>query len=119
MSAHPDQGWLLTSLGGSKPPEPDFRSTAVAEGDAFLLCSDGLWETILPEEMLVAFTVDDLDFAARRLVEVAVERGGEKGDNVSVVLVRLGHTRQTGSPVAGKLPSLSRLYRSKYSKAGL
>jgi serine/threonine protein phosphatase PrpC len=100
MAKHPDQGRLLTSLGGSEQPDPSFGSAPVQEGDAFLLCSDGLWETIQLPEMAAAFGGQDLAAAARDLVDQAAQRGGVKGDNVSVVLARFGPAWQGKAPWA-------------------
>jgi serine/threonine protein phosphatase PrpC len=88
MATHPTQNRLLRSLGGPDAPEPDFGSAAAGEEDAFLLCSDGLWETVTVEEMAAALSADDLDRAARMLTALAAERGGPTGDNVTVALVR-------------------------------
>lgn len=88
MATHPTQNRLLRSLGGDETPEADIGATTVGGEDAFLLCSDGLWETVTVEEMAAALSADDLDRAARLLVALAAERGGPMGDNVTVALVR-------------------------------
>ena len=88
MATHPTQNRLFRSLGGEDAPEADFGAAAVSNGDAFLLCSDGLWETVTVEEMAAALSADDLQRAAGMLVALAAERGGPTGDNVTVALVR-------------------------------
>jgi serine/threonine protein phosphatase PrpC len=88
MATHPTQNRLLRSLGGQETPEPDFGGAELGPDDSFLLCSDGLWETVTVEEMAAALSADDLDRAARMLVALAAERGGPMGDNVTVALAR-------------------------------
>jgi serine/threonine protein phosphatase PrpC len=88
MATHPDQNKLFKSLGGADDPEPGAGAAAVGPDDAFLLCSDGLWEQISVEEMADALAADDLDRAAAELVDLAALRGGALGDNAAVALVR-------------------------------
>jgi protein phosphatase len=56
-------------------------------GDRFLLCSDGLSGMVSDDEIceIVASAGNDLELAARRLIERANEHGGE--DNCTVVLL--------------------------------
>ena len=53
---HPDRNRLLRVVGDGKPLRPDLAASpfAVRPGDAFLLCSDGLWESVTEGEMEVA-----------------------------------------------------------------
>jgi serine/threonine protein phosphatase PrpC len=50
---HPDRNRLLRSLGGDEEVAPTLLDAPVAlqRGDAFLLCSDGLWEHVTESEM--------------------------------------------------------------------
>lgn len=50
-----DQSRLLRSIGSEDRNEPDVRSCDVPleSGDAFLLCSDGVWEYLKDEEILI------------------------------------------------------------------
>src|SRR5690606_14507544 len=76
MATHPDQNRLTQSLGAGTAPEPSLGSAAAAPGDAFLLCSDGLWESVSTDDMAAAVAGGALESAVRRLVARAVERGG-------------------------------------------
>jgi PPM family protein phosphatase len=90
MGTHPDQGRLLRALGADDELKVSTGSAVLADGDAFLLCTDGFWERIKPGEMEKLFSssppsqngLDDL-------VEEAVKRNGPKGDNVTVGVVGL------------------------------
>jgi PPM family protein phosphatase len=88
MATHPDQNRLTQSLGGEADPEPDLESAEIAVGDGFVLCSDGLWEQITPEEMLEALNAEALSVEAKRLAKLAAERGGAEGDNVTIAMAR-------------------------------
>jgi len=89
MGRHPDQGRLLRGLGGDEPLELDYSGSNTWPGDLFILCSDGLWEQIQPEEIIaLAHESDNLATAAQTLAAIAAHRGGINGDNVSVVLAR-------------------------------
>ncbi|MGE5147232.1 MAG: PP2C family protein-serine/threonine phosphatase [Candidatus Eiseniibacteriota bacterium] len=97
MATHPDQSRLTQSLGGGKTPEPTLGSAPVAPGDAYLLCSDGLWETVSTDDMALALAAGALGTAARRLVASAAERGGPSGDNVSAALARVARRGRPGN----------------------
>lgn len=80
---------LYMCLGGSSPPEPALGASAVTDEDWFLLCSDGFWHGVQPQEAAAIVTgTESLARAAERLVQLAVRRGGKGGDNVSLALVR-------------------------------
>jgi protein phosphatase len=84
---HPGRSVITRALGVSADLEPDTAALRTAPGDLFLLCSDGLTVQIADAEIeaLLAAGRDDLEAAARALVDLANARGGE--DNTTVVLV--------------------------------
>ncbi|HET6220638.1 MAG TPA: protein phosphatase 2C domain-containing protein, partial [Dongiaceae bacterium] len=91
MGTHPDQNRLTQSLGGDAQPMPDFGNDSVHAHDAFLVCSDGLWEMIPPAEMAAALSAKKLgDDGAKHLAERAFDRAKPKSDNITVALVRVG-----------------------------
>lgn len=95
MGDHPDQNRLTQSLGGEKPPEPEFGRSSIEEGDGFLLCSDGLWEVTSTDEMAAGLADGSLGHAAKVMVRQAALRGGNDSDNVSMALARLrSHQRR-------------------------
>lgn len=53
LETHPQKHHLLAALGMSGEVEPHTvaRPVELVEGDAFLLCSDGLWEGITPAQI--------------------------------------------------------------------
>ena len=67
---------------------PDLQEEVAMPGDIYLMCSDGLSDLVEDEEIestLKAYG-DDLETSARRLVQMANDKGGK--DNISVILAR-------------------------------
>lgn len=89
---HPARHALTRSLGADIAVRADVRAESLADGDTFLLCSDGLWSKVDAREIQEALG-GDLRTACERLVHLSVERGGE--DNASAVAVRV---ERAGSP---------------------
>jgi serine/threonine protein phosphatase PrpC len=80
---------LYMRLGGETPPEPDFNETEAQDGDMFLLCSDGFWQAMLPNEMIAALAhVPPGQDGPQCLVDLARQRGGNGCDNISLSVVQ-------------------------------
>jgi serine/threonine-protein phosphatase Stp1 len=75
-------------IGQPTPIEPVYRRAAAQPGDVFILCSDGLWDLVQPNEMLNIVQHASSQVAVRKLVALARKRGAP--DNVTVIIVRLG-----------------------------
>jgi len=89
------QNQLYMCLGGSNTPEPDLNAHVAVHNDLFILCSDGFWSWVKPEEVLACLEQQSFeDDCAARLVELARERGGDKGDNISLALIRFDSDRK-------------------------
>ena len=84
---HPARHALTRSLGNDLLTRTDVRKEALADGDAFLLCSDGMWGKLELAEIKDALNAGDLQAACDGLTDLAWERGGE--DNISGLLVRV------------------------------
>ncbi|WP_035119801.1 Stp1/IreP family PP2C-type Ser/Thr phosphatase [Cohnella panacarvi] len=84
---HPRRNVLTRALGTDRDVEVDVRSFDWRPGDRLLLCSDGLSGLVEPSLLLQAMGVHaaDLDEQADRLIDLALDAGGD--DNVTVVLV--------------------------------
>lgn len=78
---------ITRSLGYFDEVDIDTQVQPLAEGDAFLLCSDGLSNLVEEEELRDIVEGHPVQEAARRLVELANKRGGD--DNITVVLARI------------------------------
>jgi PPM family protein phosphatase len=83
---HPHRNVLYRALGQSDPFEPDTEVFSMQPGERLLLCSDGLWGVVKPEDLTrMLNSSQDLDGAACELVKAANDAGGP--DNISVILV--------------------------------
>ena len=94
MATSPLQNQLYMRLGSEQPPEPELNAGQVQQGDLFLLCSDGFWEYVSPDEVSEALANNELDDATSQLVSLARERGGEGGDNISVAIAQFGKEKK-------------------------
>lgn len=78
---------ITRSLGYTEDVEIDIQVRAVRRGDRFLLCSDGLSNLVDTGEMGELIRSMSPQDAARRLVQVACERGGD--DNITAIVARV------------------------------
>jgi protein phosphatase len=87
---HPHRNVLYRALGQSDPFEPDTEVFSLQPGARLLLCSDGLWGVVKPEDLArLLNSPQNLDDMACELVKAANDAGGP--DNISVILVeRIG-----------------------------
>lgn len=67
------------------PPEIYVANTAIAPGEKFLLCSDGLWESVSAEQIKEILSRDiPIDEIVDVLVETALNQGSD--DNISACI---------------------------------
>lgn len=83
---HPAQHMITRAVGATDQLELDDDAIEVADGDVFLLCSDGLSNEVTDEEMLAVLTTVECERAPEELVELALARGGR--DNITAVVVQ-------------------------------
>ena len=85
----PLSGVLSSALGGSEAT-PQTRTVEILWGDVMLLCTDGLTKHVTDAEIEAElFQIRSSEESCRKLVQLALERGGT--DNVTVVISRLKH----------------------------
>jgi len=83
---HINRNILFTCLGSPAKPVFDLSGPLLLEhGDRVLLCSDGLWGTVSDAEIVEHLSAAPLDRAIPDLVEMALQRGGARCDNVTVL----------------------------------
>lgn len=84
---HPERNIITRCVGMGDVLQIDFNPVQGQVGDAFMLCSDGLYTHVEDDEMLDVVRRFDPQTAAQKLVDLANSRGGE--DNITVAIVRL------------------------------
>jgi len=81
------QNVLLRAIGVDEEVEVDLNEELFANDDVLLLCSDGLTKELSDAQITsVLANVEDADTAARRLVKLANDAGGN--DNITVIVLR-------------------------------
>ena len=86
---HPQRSVITRALGTDPDVDVDAFSVEAQPGDVYLICSDGLSDMVDERtlEEIVRRHRDDLDAAARALVQAANKAGGE--DNITAVLFEI------------------------------
>jgi PPM family protein phosphatase len=99
--SHPQRSVITRALGTEPDVDVDTFTVQAEPDDIYLLCSDGLTDMVSPRDVqaLLLQNADDLDRAARALVDAANAGGGE--DNITVVLFQM-----TGADEAGETREL-------------
>jgi serine/threonine protein phosphatase PrpC len=85
----PGQSYLGRALGIDGQLEIDYRTLQIEKGDVFLLATDGVYEHANAHFIIAAINrcKDDLDQAAKIIVEEACRQGS--GDNLTIQVVRI------------------------------
>ncbi len=99
---HPAQHVITRAVGATDQLEFDTNTLAVADGDMFLLCSDGLSNELSAREMQAALIAADCDAACEALIEAALARGGH--DNITAVVVRAEDPYATDNTLLNPTP---------------
>lgn len=93
LRSHPRRGVLLHALGGDEPVPPApiaAQPLYLRDGDAFLLCTDGLWEYVSETRMLqaLAAAADAAGWLAALEAEVR-DHAPAGNDNYSAIAVHV------------------------------
>ena len=103
---HPNRNVLKRYLGmiGALTLD-DPRQEPFGQGDTLLLCTDGLTDLVADKEIEGIVATQSPQASARKLVNLALERGGH--DNISVVLVRMPGGADAAIAAKAKVLSLA------------
>ena len=93
---HPARSQLTRSLGGEPGVQVDLFRNPLLPGDAFVLCSDGVWDLVSRKEIAEAVSLPIAEDTAERLVGLALERGAP--DNVTVLVVHMSKDLKVQAP---------------------
>jgi PPM family protein phosphatase len=86
VRSHPQRNQIYRTLGDKPKLEVDTFTRVLTAGDRLLLCSDGLWEMVLDQEMERTLkTASSPQAACDQLISKANIAGGD--DNISVIVV--------------------------------
>ena len=86
---HQNRNVLYRAIGQANTLEAEIDMRSLPIQGQLLLCSDGLWNLVLDDEIIqVLEDSSSLDESVTRLVELANQKGGD--DNITVVLVGTG-----------------------------
>ncbi|MGO8671882.1 MAG: PP2C family protein-serine/threonine phosphatase [Capsulimonadaceae bacterium] len=87
VRSHPRRNIVTRTLGAEPVVKPMSRIDAVAEGDVFVMCTDGLWEPVEDHEIAEIAWSEPPEDACRKLIDLGIER--QSKDNLSVQIVRV------------------------------
>jgi serine/threonine protein phosphatase PrpC len=105
MRNHPQKGKLTICVGGPNKPTISLgEETALARDDLLLLCSDGVWEALAPEELLKILEHGSIDEAVEEVLFSAERKAGDHCDNVSAVCLRWLEDAPATLPLQGNVP---------------
>ena len=84
-----DKSYLSRAMGIHARLEIDYDSFQVDKGDIFLFVTDGIYEFVHSKfiTQVINENLDDLDLAAKTIVEAAYEQGSD--DNLTIQIVRV------------------------------
>ena len=85
---HPQKNLITRAMGTGKAVEPDIFEVSLHPGDWLLLCSDGLINELVDEEILrLVREAENPEAACQSLLDLALRR--EASDNVTILLFYL------------------------------
>lgn len=96
MKTHPDRNKITNCLGGV---EDMFyvevsAGEALQDNDTVLLCSDGFWSPLEPDELARLSSTPSLAPQLDALIGAAVQREAARADNTTAIVARLGAAEQ-------------------------
>jgi PPM family protein phosphatase len=108
---HPARSQLTRGLGDNPLVQIDLYRQPIERGDTWVLCSDGLWNVVGSRDIAGVVTaigsdpaLGNVGAAARRLVDLAVDR--QSDDNVTALVVQVTSDRPI--PPEGRPPRFRR-----------
>lgn len=85
-AAHPERNVITRAVGADPELQVEVAVFGVEDGDAFLLCSDGLYDVLNGRECAGLLRQERVDVCAHQLLQSALSR--KPKDNVSAIVVK-------------------------------
>ena len=85
-ACHPMRNYITRAVGTDETLDVDMISVPRMNGDRWIVCSDGLYGQMSRLELEETARIPDLEEAAGKLLELALEHGGR--DNISFILMQ-------------------------------
>jgi len=98
---YPHKNVITRAVGVESQLYVDINLFTTQIGDIFLLCSDGLYNSVSDGDIQQALSLRDTDIMAAQLIDKALQNGAS--DNVSVVVVQGGAGKVSSSTVSSSL----------------
>jgi serine/threonine protein phosphatase PrpC len=105
---HPYRNVILRSIGAYEAVQVDLFFRQLAPGDTIILCSDGLTRLVNNQDLVDITRSYPPAEAARQLINLANDRGGEDNISVSITRITPHRVQERHMPGAGRLPDLPR-----------
>ncbi len=83
---YPKKNIITRALGVEENIEIDFDFTELEDGEALILCSDGLSNLVTSDKLLEIYQNNNTDTLCEKYIEQANENGGH--DNITVVVMK-------------------------------
>lgn len=83
---HPQRNVITRAVGVETPLYVDINIFTTQVGDTFLLCSDGLYNSVSESDILHALALRDVEQGTSELIAKSIANGAP--DNVSVIIVQ-------------------------------
>ncbi len=97
VAHHPDRNKVSNCLGGYIAPEVECAPPMpIHASDSMLLCTDGVWGSVSIAEVSAILHTYTLEDGVRHLMDHAEFRGGENGDNLSLIAMTWGDAKKPG-----------------------
>lgn len=85
---HPQRNVITRALGTEETVEVEIKTLSYVGNEYVLLCSDGLSNSVSEEQMSAVLSGQEpVDEKASKLIELALEAGGE--DNITLILIKI------------------------------
>jgi serine/threonine protein phosphatase PrpC len=114
---HPDRNKVSNCLGGYMAPVVECSMPMpMHDADTILLCSDGIWGSVTIPEIGAILQAYSLEDAVRHLMDHAEFRGGENGDNLSLVTMTWGEPNKPGAEAISTLSLPENVFTTQIDK---